>query len=169
MKEEILIKNAGLVLLNSFIPILFEKLNLTKKKKFLNITSQSAAVNNLQYLAAGSVTKNESGAELSKALCGMDIHTPITAKHDITRADKQLMDALIKTAISHWTVIGKTSVAGFRGNWLVRDGQFSVQEDKWELTVQSRPFDMLINQSPFLFSIIKHPWMEKPLHVTWPF
>lgn len=71
--------------------------------------------------------------------------------------------------ISYWPAIGNTSVNGFRGNWLVRDGLLTELEDKWELTVEKRAYDVLIHQSPFSFSIIKLPWMEKPLHVTWPY
>jgi Contractile injection system tape measure protein len=169
MKEVISIKNAGLVLLNSYLPLLFEKINLTKDRKFLNTASRSAAVNHLQYLAAGSVNKDAPGAQLSKLLCGMDMDETVTGYVDITDTNKQLIEGLIKAAIAHWPAIGQTSVDGFRGNWLVRNGTLSAEEDKWELTVERRAYDILINQSPFSFSIIKYPWMEKPLHVNWSF
>jgi hypothetical protein len=29
------------------------------------------------------------------------------------------------------------------------------------------PFDMLMDRLPWSFSLIRYPWMEEPLHVTW--
>jgi Contractile injection system tape measure protein len=168
IKDGILIKNAGLVLLNSYLPLLFEKLNLTKDSKFLNTASQSAAVNCLQYLAAGSVNNDVPGAELSKLLCGMNISDSLTDYFDITETNKQLMEGLIKAAIDYWPAIGQTSVDGFRGNWLIREGALSAQEDKYELIVESRAYDVLIQHAPFSFSIIKYPWMKKQLRINWP-
>jgi Contractile injection system tape measure protein len=169
MEAVISIKNAGLVLLNSYLPILFEKLNLTKDNKFLNTASQSAAVNSLQYLAAGSVNKDAQGAGLSKLLCGMDINEPLTGCFDITETGKQLMEGLIKAAIGYWPATGQTSVDGFRANWLIREGELSEQDDKYELIVERRAYDVLIQQAPFSLSIIKYAWMGKPLHISWPF
>ena len=88
---------------------------------------------------------------------------------EISNQDQLLMIGLIEAAISHWTAIGRCSVDAFRGNWLIRDGILTEHEDKWELTVEKRVYDLLLNKSPFSFSIIKHPWMSKPLYVNWPY
>ena len=87
----------------------------------------------------------------------------------ITADQKEVMNGLINAAISYWPSIGETSIDGFRGNWLVRDGLLIEKEDRWELTVEKKAYDLLINQSPFSFSVVKYPWMEKPLYVTWPY
>ncbi|KIH83140.1 hypothetical protein UCMB321_3090 [Pseudomonas batumici] len=59
------------------------------------------------------------------------------------------------------------SIDGFRGNWLVRDGLLANANDRWEMTVKPRPYDVLLAHSPFSFSVIRHSWMDKPLFVTW--
>jgi Contractile injection system tape measure protein len=169
MNKEISIPYAGLVLLNNYLPMLFEKLELIKDNRFLSAAKQSAAVSYLQYLAAGSINKDGRGTQLNKLLCGMDINESVQDYFDITAVDEQLLNSLIIAVIGYWPAIGDVSVNGFRGNWLVRKGTLSAEEDKWELTVERRAYDILINQSPFSFSIIKHPWMEKPLHVSWSF
>ncbi|TRX42794.1 hypothetical protein FNW21_00230 [Flavobacterium restrictum] len=104
---------------------------------------------------------------LNKVLCGLPLATPVADGIEIIDSQKNLIAGLINAVISHWTTIGDTSVDGFRGNWLVRDGLLVEKEERWELTVDKRAYDLLIHKSPFSFSIIKYTWMLKPLHVIW--
>ena len=60
-------------------------------------------------------------------------------------------------------------IDGFRGNWLIRNGLLVETEDRWELKVEKVSYDILLNQSPFSFEIIKFPWMKKPIYVQWPY
>ena len=99
----------------------------------------------------------------------MPISQPVKDGITITDEQKELIEGLINAVINYWPAIGQCSIDGFRGNWLVRDGLLTEQDDRWELIVEKRAYDLLINRSPFSFSIIKHPWMKKPLHVTWPY
>ncbi|WP_130735397.1 contractile injection system tape measure protein [Flavobacterium sp. J27] len=165
----IVIKNAGVVLLNNYIEMLMNRLGLLNENQFKDIDSQLKAVHYLQYVVTGLSTTEEVFLPLNKVLCGLQITTPIMESISITEGEKNLIEGLIKAVISYWSIIGETSINGFRGNWLVRDGLLLEKEDRWELTVEKRAYDILINQSPFSFSIIKYPWMEKPLHVTWPY
>lgn len=167
--QGIVIKNAGLVLLNNYIEMLFERLHLTSNLQFTSTENQSKAVNYLQYLVTGLSNTEETTLSLNKVLCGLPLTQPVPTGITISEEDKELIDGLIKAVIEHWSSIGQTSVNGFRGNWLVRDGLLQELEDRWELTVEKKAYDLLINQSPFSFSIIKLPWMEKPLHVIWPY
>ena len=52
-KEGISIKNAGLVLFNTYLPLLFERLNLMQGNQFKNEEAQMSAVNFTQYLVTG--------------------------------------------------------------------------------------------------------------------
>ncbi|KAF2517477.1 hypothetical protein E0W68_10925 [Flavobacterium salilacus subsp. salilacus] len=167
VKEMIPVKNAGVVLLNSFIPMLFERLKLTENKRFINNTKQDEAVHYIQYLTTGLTHTEEHFLPLNKILCGLTLDEPVSDGITVSDSDKATITGLLKAAIGYWTSIGETSVNGFRGNWLVRDGLLYEQEDRWELTVEKRAYDLLIHKSPFSFSIIKYPWMDKPLHVNW--
>ena len=168
-KEGIAVANAGLVLINSYIAMLFERLEITKDGAFKDGECQQDAIHYLQYVVTGLSNTEEALLPLNKVLCGMPISQPV--KDGITIADeqKELIEGLIKAVINYWPAIGQCSIDGFRGNWLVRDGLLTEQDDRWELIVEKRAYDLLINRSPFSFSIIKHPWMKKPLHVTWPY
>ncbi|AYL99040.1 contractile injection system tape measure protein [Mucilaginibacter celer] len=167
--ETVAVKNAGLVLLNNYIPMLLERLGLINdKKEFTNNTARHNATHYLQFVATGQSETEEIWLPLNKVLCGIPLAEAVPAGVEISEDDEHLIEGLINAAIGYWPEIGSCSVPGFRGNWLVRDGLLTEQEERWELTVEKRPYDLLISRSPFSFSIIKYPWMPKPLHVNWP-
>jgi len=168
-KNGIAVRNAGIVLLNSFIVMLFERLSLVKDNNFTSIENQKNAVLYLQYVVTGVSETEDSYLALNKILCGLSVTDSVHAIIEISQENEILIVGLIKAAVSYWSAIGHSSVEGFRGNWLIRDGMLTELEDKWELTVDKRAYDLLINKSPFAFSIIKYPWMHKPLHVIWPY
>lgn len=171
-KGSIPVKNGGLVLINHYIPLLFERLNLVDDKKVFGPEKQAAAVHYLQFLATGQLETDETDEPdlvLNKILCGIPPREPITNQTVISPAEIEMMTQLLQVAIGYWTAIGSSSIDGFRGNWLIRDGLLSEQDDRWELFIEKRIYDILINQSPFSFSVIKYPWMTKPLYVQWPY
>jgi len=163
------VKNAGIVLLSNYIPMLFERLGIVRENEFPDALSQLDAVHYLQYVATGLRHTEEALLPLNKVLCGLPLAAPVMESIEISDENQALINGLIEAAISHWPSVGDTSVDGFRGNWLVRDGLLLEKDDRWELTVEKRSYDLLIHKSPFSISIIKHPWMDKPLHVIWPY
>ena len=169
MKETIKVENAGMVILTNYIPVLLERLRLVSGKQFTSSENQHNAAFYLQYLITGLQKTDEVYLSLNKVLCGLPVNQDLADQMEISNEDQLLMIGLMEAAISHWTAIGRCSVDAFRDNWLIRDGILTEHEDKWELTVEKRVYDLLLNKSPFSFSIIKHPWMSKPLYVNWPY
>ncbi|WP_452601101.1 contractile injection system tape measure protein [Pontimicrobium sp. MEBiC06410] len=169
LHQNISIPNAGIVILQSYIMMLFIRLDLIKERTFITQEAQLDAVHYLQYLVTGLEQTEVSLLPLNKVLCGLAVDTPMQDHITISDDEKTLMNSLIKSAIDNWDAIGQSTVNGFRGNWLVRDGLLVEQEDRWELTVEKRAYDILLIKSPLSFSIIKLPWMTKPLHVNWPY
>lgn len=169
LKEGIAVRNAGLVLLSSYLSVLLNRLELIKEQHFLNTEAQLSAVHYLQYVVTGLSSTEENLLPLNKLLCGIPLSQPVMESTTLSEAHKMLMDGLIEAVIGHWPAIGKCSVDGFRGNWLVRDGLLTEKEDRWELCVEKRAYDLLIHKSSFSFSVIRYPWMDKPLYVNWPY
>jgi hypothetical protein len=168
--EGIVVRNAGLVLLSSFIPTLFERLGLlTASRTFVSEDAKADAVHYLQYVVTGHSSTEEAYLPLNKLLCGMQLNEPVREGIEISAEHEAIVSGLIGAAISYWPKAGDSSVSGFRGNWLVRNGILSNKNDRWELNVEKRAYDLLIHQSPFSFSIIKLPWMREPLYVNWPY
>lgn len=168
-KDGIVIHNAGLVLINSYIPLLFDRLGLTVNNQFIDEAAKQQAVHYLQYIVTGKEHTDESFLPLNKVLCGIELSAPLPAEINVSPGSEEMIEGLINALIGHWPAIGHTSIDGFRGNWLVRKGILTETEEKWELNVDKRAYDMLLGKSPFSFSVIKFPWMKKPVHVNWPY
>ncbi|MGB8195039.1 MAG: contractile injection system tape measure protein, partial [Chitinophagaceae bacterium] len=134
------VRNAGLVLMSSYIPMLFERLQIVRDKKFVDEINALHAVHYLQFVATGLCHTEESYLPLNKLLCGLPLSQPVPDGIDISKEQTELIEGMLKAAIGHWPAIGDCSVDGFRGNWLVRDGLLSELEDKWELIVEKRVY-----------------------------
>lgn len=167
IKKDIPVHNAGFVLVSGFIDILFQRLKLTEKQKFTSLENQIKAVHSLQYLITGLAGTDQNYLFLNKVLCGFSINEIIPDEIEIPEENKALINGLLYAAIGHWSEIGNSSIDGFRANWLIRDGSLLELEDRWELTVQRKAYDVLLSKSSFYFSIVRYPWMSKPLHVNW--
>jgi hypothetical protein len=165
----IAVKNAGMVLLNSYIPLLFERLGLTSEGAFIDERKQHDAVHFLQFLVTGTASSEEHLLPLNKILCGLDISEPVQDSLEINEEEIEMMEGLLYGVISHWPDSGSQTPDGIRGNWLLRDGIMRKEERGWDLAIEHKPYDLLLERAPFSFSIIKFPWMPQPLTVKWKF
>lgn len=165
----ILINNAGIVLLQSYIKPLFARLQLLENDVFLSEEKKTMAIHSLQFLVTGQqLVHNEYMLVLIKLLTGTPLCQPIE-KHILINEDElSVISSLLDAVIGHWTAIGPSSHDGFRGNWLVRKGILRDESDHWHLTVEEQPYDILLNRAPFSYSIVNLAWMKKPIYVTWP-
>jgi hypothetical protein len=162
------INNAGLAILQGYIRPLFKRLELLADDRFADPQRQRRAVHCLQFLVSGWEETPEQYLSLNKLLCGLPLHEPVEAGIELSGGEKATCLGLLESVIGHWPAIGTCSVDGLRGNWLVRDGSLSEDSDRWDLTVEKRAYDVLLARSPFSYSVIKLPWMEKAIYVTWP-
>jgi hypothetical protein len=165
--DAIYVGSAGLVLAGAYMQRLFSMLGLADDKAFVSPQAAERAVHLLQYLAAGSTATPEPQLVLNKVLCGLPLHTPVLREFIITPQEMEAIDGLLRAMIAHWKIIGNTTVEGLRESFLQREGRLSRDDDGWQLQVEPRSFDMLLDQLPWGFSLLKFPWMERPLHVEW--
>lgn len=163
----IYLEQAGLVLLNPFLPTLFERLGWVKNEAFVGAAERELAVHMLGYLATGRVDLNEAELVLEKVMCGMEIDEPIDAGITFTQAQLVEAEELIQSAIDYWEKLGKVNAEEFRNTFLVREGKLSPAGDGWNLKVERRSFDILLQFIPWGYGIIRFPWMDKMLHVDW--
>lgn len=162
------INNAGIVLLQGFFMPLFERLGLIANKQFINDGAQRRAVHYLQFLVSGCSETQEQYLMVNKLLCGLALHEPVEVRLEMTAMEVEICQSLLRSVIEYWSAIGRSSIDGFRGNWLVRDGSLAQTTDHWDLIVDRRAYDVLLARAPFSYSVIKLPWMEKAIYVTWP-
>jgi hypothetical protein len=161
------VENAGLVLLWPFFSFYFQTLELTKDHKFISKEAASHAAYLLEYLVTGKEEGREHLMSLNKLLCNIPRRQPLAAPVTLTEREKKLSEELLTTAISRWDIIKNTSVEGLRESFLKRKGKIEWTEDKINLTVEPRAYDMLVDKIPWSISVIKLPWIEKALYVKW--
>lgn len=162
------IQNAGVVLLNGYLPNFFANLELLgPDKKFRNRAAQAKAAALVHYLAEAEPEAPEYQLLLPKILCGIPTGQPLDRYRPLTKSDMEEAEALLEAAIGHWTALGKSSPAGLREAFLSRNGQLSQREQGWLLRVERNTLDILLNHAPFAYGVIKLPWMKDILWIEW--
>ncbi|GJQ22223.1 MAG: hypothetical protein HBSAPP01_00130 [Candidatus Brocadia sapporoensis] len=164
IEEGLYIENAGLVLLHPFLPRLFTGLGIAGEDKLFQ---PERALCLLHLLATGQIIAPEHELILPKILCNVPLETPVESDVALTLAEQEEAAALLAAVIRHWDALRNTSADGLRGTFLLRPGKVSLRGSDWLLIVESRGFDVLLDQLPWGISMIKLPWMERMLWVEW--
>jgi len=165
--QDIFIRNAGQVLATPYLPRLFQTVGLLEGNVFPDQANAERGVHLLQYMVDESIHPTEDLLTLNKILCGLQPETAVRRDIDLTDTEKQTVDGLLRAMIAHWKTIGNTSVQGLRESFLQREGRLRPKEDAWQLLVQPRAFDMLLDRLPWGFAVIRHPWMTSTVYVEW--
>lgn len=166
-RDTLHVASAGIVLAGAYLPRLFGMLQLTRDEAFVSPAAAERAVLLMHFMATGSTEAPEPQLALHKVMCGIGLTVPLVGELIPTPEESQAIDGLLQAMIAHWKIIGHTSVAGLRESFLQREGRLSVDDDGWQLTVEPRSYDMLLDHLPWGYSLQKFPWMERPLHVEW--
>lgn len=166
------ISNAGLVLAAPFLQRLFELLDMLKKTEknhleWRDAAAVSRAVHLTQFLVDGRTDSPEPLLVLNKVICGIPIEQPVEAKIAPTGEEKSACENLLQSMISNWPILSNTSIAALRETFMQREGKLEGLDDRWTLRVQRKTVDVLVDRIPWSISVIRLPWMPKPLYVTW--
>ena len=172
ISETIYIDNAGLVLTGPFLPRLFEQLDLLGENehgvpRLRDSEVVSRAVHLLQYLVDGRTDAPDPSLVLNKIMCGVPTDTPVERAIELTEEERGLCERLLTGMIANWKIIENTSIACLRETFLRREGRLESTPDGWELKVQRKTLDVLVDQIPGSVSVIFNKWMPQVLRVTW--
>ncbi|HNP26829.1 MAG TPA: contractile injection system tape measure protein, partial [Nitrosomonas sp.] len=165
--EVFYIQNAGQVLASPYLPRLFGLLELIEAGTFTNRQVAERAVHLLQFMVSEETHSPEYRLLLNKILCGLPAGIPVCNQIELSHRERDTIEDLMRGMIRNWKTIGKTSIEGLRETFLQRQGQLQLKDGIWFLTIEPGPFDVLLDQLPWSFSVIKHSWMERAVHVTW--
>ncbi|MFS4448389.1 contractile injection system tape measure protein [Maribacter sp. 2307UL18-2] len=166
-EQEIFVSNAGLAILHPYLSPLFIALNFIQKGKFVERRLANSAINLLGYIATGEIQPPEEELILAKVLCGMPTDSPIERRLVLKKKERAEADKMLRTVISYWSALGNTSIETFQDSFLKREGKLSLRNNRWDLLVEQKTIDVLMNKIPWGISPIKLPWMNKLLFVTW--
>jgi len=166
-EEGIYIDNAGLIILWPFLKPYFKRFDLLDKEKFKTPEAKERAILLLEYAVSGRQTFPEFKLALNKILCGWPLHLPIYSHLEITEKEKSETNELINSAIEKWSAIGKVSIEGFRESFLHREGRLQISDSGWNLKVERKSIDLLLDRLPWVINMVRLPWMYKVLYVDW--
>ena len=166
---KIWVKYAGLVIFHPFLQRLFVKTSiLTEGEKNIPFHNLSKAAALLHFMATGNDEIYEFELGFIKVLIGLDPEESLLVSDGlITSLDKEESISLVQSVIGHWSVLKNTSVDGLRQTFIQRNALLNRSEMGWKLLVEPSAFDLLLNQLPWSFNIIKLPWMNKPIYTEW--
>lgn len=168
--EPTFVDNAGLVILAPFLPKLFAQAGYLENGGggFIDRDHQVRAIFLMQYLVYGIRPFPEYTASLDKLLCGFQTGIPIPRHIDLSEKETALADGLLAAVLQHWKKLNTSTVEALRQAFLQRGGRLTADnEDKRNLHVEGKAYDMLLDSLPWDFSVIRFRWMKQGLWVKW--
>jgi hypothetical protein len=169
-KEEdaLFVENCGVILLHPFLESYFNEFSLVENKKFISDDAQKRAVLLLHYLCAGLTEVAEFNLVLQKILCGYNIaEESLPNELIISQQEKDESDKLLQSVIDYWPPLKQTSIEGLQKTFLQREGKLIMKDNGWQLTVEQKTVDILLNKLPWGFSTIRLPWMLDLITIDW--
>ncbi len=162
-------QNVGLILIHPFIKPLFENTGIISEgSREITLNSLPRAAALLHFIATGNEDVHEFELGFIKVLLGLEPAEPLLISMGLLGdSDRREVDSLLQSVISHWAVLKNTSIEGLRTSFLQRNGILAFNDEQWALSVESKPFDMLLQLLPWSFGIMKFPWMKKPIMTEW--
>jgi hypothetical protein len=165
--EGISVYNSGLVFLWPFLGRFFTSLGLVNKEGMVGESSTERSIQLLQYI----VTKNNEFEDwdltLNKILCGVDPDFPVSTSFEPTPEEEELCTMLVNAAIFNWEKLRGTNPDTFRESFIQREGRLYKRENRWELKVEKKAYDVLLTTLPWSISMINLSWMNTRLIVEW--
>ena len=165
--EEVYVADAGLVLLWPFLTHFLRYLGFTEDHRFRDPAAQQRAAAVLRATATGEREVVEYQLPLARILCGLALDVPIDPGPPVRDDEAEQGTQLLQAVIARAPVLGKMSVPGLRGSFLLRDGVLGVRDGTWLLRVERRGYDLVLDRFPWAFDWLKLPWMEMAMRVEW--
>jgi hypothetical protein len=162
--DDVVVENAGVVLLHPFVPQFFDSVGIAKDGTLVH-PARGALL--LHHLATGALTAEEYELVLAKILCGIPMETPVPREPPVTANEQGEAIKLLESAVRHWAVLRGTTADGLRGNFLIRRGRIELRQDDWLLRVEPCSYDMLLESLPWGIAHLKFPWMSRLMQIEW--
>ncbi|MCA9662690.1 MAG: hypothetical protein KC486_30400 [Myxococcales bacterium] len=156
-----------MVLLWPFIPFFLRHLGLVEERRFVDAEAQLRAAALLRVAVSGEREIAEYQLPLAKVLCGVELDALFELDAPVSDEEEAEATAMIEAVIARAPILGRMSVAGLRGSFLLRPGALRVRDGAWLLQVERQSFDVVLDRFPWSSSWVKLPWMDEPVQVEW--
>lgn len=163
------VPNAGIVLISSLFPPLFEKLGLLDRSgnSFKDFDSKIHAIFVIQYLVNKKYRNiSADDLKLNGLLVDYTDSSYLSTDYKLSDSEIEIMDQLLLDVKILWDKIHNTSIIAMQYSFFLRNGELQESQNEWVLTVEKSTFDVLI-ELPLEYHKINFPWMKKPIRVIW--
>lgn len=167
MPERIMITEAGLVLLGPYLKPLFTALGFWKDGTWQSLEAQEKAACLLKLVATGSKADKEYSLALEKLLCGIPLYQPVRTDYMFSEAEIKEATTLLEAVIANWPALKNTSVEGFRSAFLQRDAVLYAKEQDWQLVVEKKTLDVLLESIPWGYGTLALSWNTYLIFTEW--
>ena len=167
LDDIIYISNAGLILVHPFLRRLFTILGFTEKNQFINTEVQYRAVHVLQYLVNKQLESDEPSLVLNKIMCGLDLEDPVPTDIVLSEEEKDICDKMLLGLIRQWAILKGVTPDSLRAAFFIRNGRLRYEFEHWELIVEKKGIDVLLDHLPWSISAIQLHWMKDVIHIIW--
>ncbi len=164
---EIIVQNAGLVLLHPFLKTFFTETGILNETGNFYKEKHVHAVQALHFLATGNETFFEADMIFEKFLVGFPLKMPVQRESFLTDEIKTEANEMLRQVIKNWPALKNTSPDGLRQLFLQREGKLLQTENGFKLIVERKTQDILLEKLGWNISVVKFPWKERILFIEW--
>ncbi len=175
--DEIELSNAGIVLLNPFLPTLFKNIGLLDEKgKWKSVLDQEKGAYLMNYVASQQWEAEEPDLFLNKIIVGLEPDYPISTWLEVVELwndfeqneiDQQLTD-LLEAIRTNWKPMKNCTWNGLQADFLTRTGTINqIGSTLYNLKITPSGFDVLLPFKNWGISVLKYSWMDVIVEVEW--
>jgi Contractile injection system tape measure protein len=165
--KKIKLQNAGIVLISPFLKPFFQELQLLENDRFINKKAQHKAIHLIKHLATGNTAFSEYDLSLEKIICGIPLNEPVPRKVEFSEKELYEANDLLESVIGHWKVLKNSSVEALRNTFFQREGILQTNENGWQINIERKTQDILLDSIPWGFSMIVNSWNNYIIAVEW--
>ena len=172
-KTNVIVNNAGIVLLGPYFSMLCRRMGLVDEKLcFKTMDDRINFIFALQYLAYGQQREwDEKDLYLNKIYAGMILNNePLPRTYQLSDEDIEILDAMFDAIRRNWEKMRNTSSEGFRVSFIQRQGVVEKDDEDmrfWNVKVEQKAYDVLLDSLPWSYKIQPFRWMKEVIKVEW--
>ena len=155
------------MLVAPYLPMLFERLELTGRAGFLGPEATVRGLDALHAVAYGGAETRLDDRPLERLALRRARRRAAAPAAAARAAEAAIVADLLAAVVARWTALGATSVDGLRQAFLLRDGLLRRTDAGHALQVAPKAYDMLLDRLPWSIALVKLAWMPAPIHVAW--
>lgn len=168
LQSEFYIDNSGMAIIWGYLRPFFTHLKLFEDGAFVSNEARQRAALLLHYLVHEETSCEEHQLVLNKLFCGIPLSDVVATNIEITEEEEQECEKLLKAILRNWDILKSSSTNAFRKTFLQREGVLIKQDDDdWSLKVNRTGVDVVLEYLPWSISMIKMPWNDFMIFVTW--